>query len=478
MLAPQRNNNVVADFTPEKDGAFTIALEDLSQGLRANPHTLSAQKGKTQRVVVKVEAGTTPEETKQTAKLVVRDANGATLASANVEVEVAPALVWVADLKLTRYSQPCGDYPSLIPTAVVPYKDVLYTVGSLSARSIYNQPCPRDSAQQAFAIQLEKLGGGPNFARQWGSTSPTGTFAIDAVVDAQGILYIAGGTNSNMYGTGSLSGEVTRITLDNTRTSLTTFPGKLATSIALDSDGKAFYVALWTYDPNTYAEALSVTKVDLSGRTLWEEEIARSSTQMNVSLMPLSLFEVNGTLVLTYAAIPYGGGYSGKNYAVKLDPSSGAVEDSFLLSDTGVLAASPGPDGFYVAGYVRESLANTLQGEQDPYIAYFHLDGRRVWHKQDGTAETSNYPNLQEVALPATDPWGYLYVVGLRGGQPFQAKYTPEGEELYSSPLPQDISFGLGEAKAMVGLGKIVVWHPDGVYLASPKDSVVYRMAP
>lgn len=477
VLAPQRNNNVVADFTPEKDGTFVVTMESLTQGMRAIAQTLSAQKGKTQRLVIKVEAGSAPEGTKQTAKLVVKDASGSTVASSDVEVEVAPALVWVVDLKRNNYSTACGDYPYITPNAVVPYKDVVYTVGTLSQGAIYNQPCPQDGAQQAFAIQLQKLGGSPNFGRQWGSTDPTGTFAIDAVVDAGGTLYIAGGTNSNMYGNGSFSGEVIRITANNTRTSLASFPGKLATRIAQNSDENAFYLALWAYDPDTYDNILSVAKVDLSGRTLWETEIARSSAQMGGGfVMPTALFEVDGTLVLTYATMAYGSGYGAKNYAVKLDPADGAVKGSFSLSDTGLLAASPGPDGFYVAGYVRESLANPLQGEQDPYVAYFRLDGTRVWHKQDGVDEGSNYPNLQEVALPATDPWGYLYVIGLRGGQPFQAKYTPQGEELYTSPLPQNVSFGLGETT--LALGRVAAWDPEGVYLISPKDGMVYRMAP
>lgn len=475
VLAPQRNNNVVADFTPEKDGTFVVTMESLTQGMRAVAQTLSAQKGKTQRLVIKVEAGSASEETKQTAKLVVKDANGSTVASSDVEVEVVPALVWVVDLKRDAYSTACGDYPYITPNAVVPYKDVVYTVGTLSQSAIYNQPCPQDGAQQAFAIQLQKLGGSPNFGRQWGSTDPTGTFAIDAVVDAGGTLYIAGGT----YGNGSFSGEVIRITANNTRTSLASFPGKLATRIAQNSDGNAFYVALWAYDPDTYDNILSVAKVDLSGRTLWEKEVTRSSAQIGGGyVMPTALFEVNGTLVLTYANTAYGSGYSGENHAVQLDPASGAVKDSFPLSSTGLLMASPGPDGFYVAGYVRESLASTLQGEQDPYIAYFRMDGTRVWHKQAGTAESSNYPNLQEVALPATDPWGYMYVIGLRGGQPFQAKYTSEGEELYFSPLPQNISFSLGRRETTWRLGKVAVWDPEGVYLISPKDGMIYRMAP
>lgn len=125
---------------------------------------------------------------------------------------------------------------------------------------------------------------------------------------------------------------------------------------------RGWHLALWAYDPDTYDNILSVAKVDLSGRTLWETEIARSSAQMGGGfVMPTALFEVNGSLVLTYAAMAYDSGYSGKNYAVKLDPADGAVKGSFSLSDTGLLAASPGPDGFYVAGYVRESLANPLQ---------------------------------------------------------------------------------------------------------------------
>ena len=47
VLAPQRNNNVVADFTPEKDGTFVVTMESLTQGMRAIAQTLSAQKGKT-----------------------------------------------------------------------------------------------------------------------------------------------------------------------------------------------------------------------------------------------------------------------------------------------------------------------------------------------------------------------------------------------------------------------------------------------
>ena len=171
VLAPQRNNNVVADFTPEKDGTFVVTMESLTQGMRAIAQTLSAQKGKTQRLVIKVEAGSAPEGTKQTAKLVVKDASGSTVASSDVEVEVAPALVWVVDLKRNNYSTACGDYPYITPNAVVPYKDVVYTVGTLSQGAIYNQPCPQDGAQQAFAIQLQKLGGSPNFARQWGKNT-------------------------------------------------------------------------------------------------------------------------------------------------------------------------------------------------------------------------------------------------------------------------------------------------------------------
>lgn len=475
VLAPQRNNNVVADFTPEQDGSFVVTVEGLSEGLRANSQSFSAQKGQTQRLVIKVEAGSIPEGTQHTGKLVVKNANGSTVASSDIEVEVVPALVWAVDLKGDVYSRNCGNYSYLTPSSVVSYKEGTYVVGSLSQKAIYNQPCPTDGAQQAFAIQLQKLGGSPNFGRQWGSTYPTGTFAIDAIVDAQGTLYIAGGINSNMYGNGSLSGEVTRITLNNTRNSLATFPGKLAMRIAPSNDGQAVYVALWGYDSND--NILSVAKVDLSGRNLWENKIAHSSAQMGGSLvMPTALFEVNGSVVLTYATMAYGGGYSGENRAVKLDSRTGQTEGSFLLSNTGLLMASPGPDGFYVAGYVRESLANALQGKQDPYIAYFRLNGTKVWEKQNGVAETSNYPNLQEVALPATDLWGYLYVIGLIGGQPFQAKYTPEGEELYFSSLPQNVSWGLGETT--LGLGKVAAWDPEGVYLISPRDGMVYRMAP
>jgi hypothetical protein len=241
-----------------------------------------------------------------------------------------------------------------------------------------------------------------------------------------------------------------------------------------------FYLALLLFESTggTFTTITKVVAYSVTGQKLGEREVDRSSSLL---LMPTSLVQVGGKLALVYARMNYGSGYSGENRLVSLDPESLEVEATHTLSNSGILWAAPGPEGVYVGGYVRENLAAPLQGEQDAYLAYYRLDGTRVWHRQEGIAETENYPWIQDTALPSSDPWGYLYVVFLKGDEAVQAKYDPEGNELYRDPLS---SQGIRIAMKTDGIAvpPLAYWHSTGLYLLSQGTNsvpaTVYRLAP
>jgi len=480
VVAPGRLNHVVAEVrNPSGSRAdYTLRLEGLPSGLETNEVQVSLEANQTRRVSLEVRAAPQAGRASHQATLKALQ-GGQTQGTAQVRVEVAPQLIWAVELK-PPFFVACQDFNRVVPLGVAASESTVYVVGQTYGGHIYNQPCPPEYDYRGFLLALETLGGSPRFARQWGDNYPALTYPMGVAVDDQGNAYVGSMVNTNGSGNGRLYTDLRKVTPTNQMSLLVRDQEGGVVRLLYDGEKGRFYLAQLLFE-STGGTFITITKVaaySVTGQKLGEREVDRSSS---LFLMPTSLVQVGDRLALVYARMEYGGGYSGENRLVFLNPESLEVEPAHPLSNSGILWATPGPEGVYVGGYVQEDLAAPLQGEQDAYLAYYRLDGTRVWHRQEGIAETGTPPWIQDAALPSSDPWGYLYVVFLKGDEVVQAKYDPEGNELYRDPLS---SQGIRIAVKTDGIPvpPLAYWHSTGLYLLSQgTDSVpaaVYRLAP
>ena len=319
------------------------------------------------------------------------------------------------------------------------------------------------------------------WTRQYGSTDGSADSGVDAVVDAEGSVYIVGRTSGSLPGAtnmGGFDGYLRKY--DPQGQDVLTFhigtEGRdAALRVALDEEGNIYVLGetrgAFPGHTNLGGVDVFLRKHDSMGQELWVLQFGTEEADSGGDLT----IDAGGNAYVTgstFGVLDDMDEFTEDNdvYVTKVDPSGNVLWTHQFGSgadqaDEGFAVIVDVDGDVYVGGRVSGELPDgATWGGLDAFIRKYDSDGNTIWSDQIGS-DQGLLDNDSAFGL-TSDPAGNVYVVGttaghlpgmtaFRVGDVWLRKYSSDGEELWTR------QFGSDEAE-------------DGLRIALDSDGNLY----